>query len=1007
MDYLTVEVYNRRNQNRNSETPPKPYYVVIIDDYSRVKRHDFMKELTENDEDDDEKTELGFSIIIKENMLKNLPSKCNNFIILNDGTSGLLKNSYEDQEKVDFKAEYLPSNVNLMNISKILSNIPIEFEEGISNIPDSISFMEMEKVGKVEQLNILNRWNMNDSTSTLRAEIGVDNQENLIYLDLHEKYHGPHGLIAGTTGSGKSEFIITYVLSMCMNYSPDDISFILIDYKGGGLALAFENKSSGVVLPHLAGTITNLDKAEMDRTLVSIKSEAERRQKLFNDAKDKLGESTMDIYKYQKHFHDGRLEEPVSHLFIICDEFAELKAQQPEFMDDLISIARIGRSLGVHLILATQKPSGVVNDQIWSNTRFRVCLKVQDESDSKEMLKKPDAAHISQAGRFYLQVGYDEVYTLGQSGWCGAKYFPSDKIVKQVDKSINFINDNGMFIKSVQASTGQKVKAQGEQLANILKEIINISDKTGIKSRRLWLDNIPEVILVDEIEEKYDVTHTPYNVEAIIGEYDAPEKQEQGLVKYNLLDDGNTIIYGNDSVEREMLLNAIIYSTCKNYTAKEINYYIVDFGSESLRKFEKLPHVGDINLQDEIEEYNNLFKMIKDEVKKRKRKFADFSGEYKTYINKSQDKLPIIAVILNNYDSIYEADNSLYDLLPDLVRDSERLGIVFILTGNAINSVSYKIAINFKNIYAFKLKDYTDYMSLFNVRNKLTPRDTLGRGIYKTDTIHEFQSASITDDIDDTEFIDNFVDTCISTNEFVAKRIPVLPNIVRYENVKSDKPITLSNIPIGISEKELQVVNIDLLASLGYVISSNKISYTDTLVKSLIDVFNSIPNNITMVLDAYKLLNISSKNYYTDNFDDVIAKLDDYLNTLINQKSNNSGVLLIYGIDKLLNQLEDKEKLYSLIEKIKKYEKIPIIIIDDESKFKTYIYETWFKIFKLSDGIWVGRGISEQSLLKVSSFNRSLNKEIKNNQGYVVQEGMPLLVKFIDFYNKDGDEDEK
>lgn len=276
----------------------------------------------------------------------------------------------------------------MIQISKVLSNIPIEFEVGISHLPDAISFLEMEKVGKVEQLNILNRWNINDSTSSLKAEIGIDEQGDLMYLDLHEKAHGPHGLIAGTTGSGKSEFIITYILSMCINYSPDDISFILIDYKGGGLALAFENKSAGVILPHLAGTITNLDKAEMDRTLVSIDSEVKRRQKMFNEARERLGESTIDIYKYQTFYHDGRLDEPIPHLFIICDEFAELKSQQPEFMDNLISVARIGRSLGVHLILATQKPSGVVNDQIWSNSRFKVCLKVQDENDSREMLKR-------------------------------------------------------------------------------------------------------------------------------------------------------------------------------------------------------------------------------------------------------------------------------------------------------------------------------------------------------------------------------------------------------------------------------------------------------------------------------------------------------------------------------------------------------------------------------------------------------------------------------------------
>ena len=388
--------------------------------------------------------------------------------------------------------------------------------------------------------------------------------------------------------------IITYILSLAMNYSPDDVAFILIDYKGGGLAFAFENKLTGVTLPHLAGTITNLDKAEMSRTLVSIDSEVKRRQELFNIARDQLGESTIDIYKYQKHYHEGRLKDPIPHLFIISDEFAELKSQQPDFMDNLISVARIGRSLGVHLILATQKPSGVVNDQIWSNTKFRVCLKVQDESDSKEMLKKPDAASLKQTGRFYLQVGFDEYFALGQSGWCGAKYFPSEKIQKQVDKSINFISNNGNVIKSIQASNSNasKGEAQGEQLAAVLNEIINVSNTVNKRARKLWLENIPEIILADDIEKKYNVTHTPYNVEATIGEYDAPELQKQGLVKYNYLENGNTIIYGVDGSEKEKLLTTMIYSTAKYHTPDEINFYIMDYGSESLRNVMSLPHIG-------------------------------------------------------------------------------------------------------------------------------------------------------------------------------------------------------------------------------------------------------------------------------------------------------------------------------------------------------------------------------------------------------------------------------
>ena len=232
----------------------------------------------------------------------------------------------------------------------------------------------------------------------------------LFTLDLHQKAQGPHGLVAGMTGSGKSEFIITYILSLAVNYHPDEVAFLLIDYKGGGLAGAFEDKERGIRLPHLLGTITNLDGAMITRSLLAIESEMKRRQRIFNEVKSKTGESSIDIYSYQSLYRNKVLEEPMPHLFIIADEFAEMKQQEPEFMDKLISIARIGRSLGVHLILATQKPSGVVNEQIRSNTKFRVCLKVQDKADSMDMLKRPEAAALKDTGRFYLQVGYDEYY---------------------------------------------------------------------------------------------------------------------------------------------------------------------------------------------------------------------------------------------------------------------------------------------------------------------------------------------------------------------------------------------------------------------------------------------------------------------------------------------------------------------------------------------------------------------------------------------------------------------
>ena len=994
-EYLSMVARVRMESYKDTPSnEQKPYYLIIIDDYDAVKRFSFIKEITEFDNN------IGFSIIILEDSISKLPSKCNNFISLGDKSSDILKNSYGNQEKITFVDE-IDDSIDMMSLARHISNIPIEFAEGSKELPDLISFLEMEGVGKVEQLNVLNRWNSNDSTSSLRAEVGVDDNGDLIYLDLHEKYHGPHGLIAGMTGSGKSEFIITYILSMAVNYSPDDVSFILIDYKGGGLAYAFEDKAQGRVLPHLAGTITNLDKAEMDRTLVSIDSELQRRQKLFNDAREALGESTIDIYKYQRYYKEGRLKEAIPHLFIICDEFAELKMQQPEFMESLISTARIGRSLGVHLILATQKPSGVVNDQIWSNTKFRVCLKVQDAADSKEMLKRPDAASLKQTGRFYLQVGYDEYFILGQSAWGGAKYYPSEKIIKEVDKSINFINDDCEFIKSLQANgSNANLEAQGEQLTSVLNYIISISNQVGKKARRLWLDNIEPVITVSELESKYPYKKNPMEANVILGEIDAPEKQTQSALEYNFLKDGNTLLYGNDSNETEMMLNTLIYSSCKNYSPNDINFYCIDYGSESLSKYEQLPHIGGMVFVGEDEEFTNLLKMLKEEIDTRKKLLAPYGGQIINYNKANSNRLPLKVIIINNYDTLYAEHNEVYDSIPEFVRDSERYGIIFWITGTGVTSIQSKITNSFKNIYAFKLKDISDYAAIFGKRPASTPGEIIGRGLLKDDSMHLFQVASITDQEDVNDYVSKFINSVKASSTNRAKKIPILPENVSYNDIQAYISNT-TNVPVGISKNELEVVRYDFTNSIGNIISANKLIYINNFASSLISVLNNVKGLLLIVIDPNKYLNVKTQNYYTSNFE---ALIDQLIKTIEGYKTNNqivNGLIYIHGFNKVIQSLTDKTKINTLLELLKAYEKINLVIADTPAQIKTYSFEQYFQQnFSTSDGIWIGKGISDQTILHMANIKKENTLNYPNNMGFVINEGTTTLIKTIEFITK-------
>ncbi|MDR2109604.1 MAG: FHA domain-containing protein, partial [Coriobacteriales bacterium] len=432
------------------------YYVVICANCELQHRVRLLSSLAEAREN------RGFSLISVADSIHQLPKECQRIIDLapDDRIAGNKALGYRtalniagtqlgrvfcprDQAVSDlfFATDKALANSACKRLADELASLQLPEPQSLAKLPRSIGFLEMFQVGKPEHLNISGRWQKSNPTYSLAAPLGIGEDGGLVMLDIHENAHGPHGLIAGMTGSGKSELIITWLLSMAISYRPDEVAFVLIDYKGGGLAGAFA--SAGARLPHVAGTITNLEGAAINRSLISIQSELRRRQAAFNRARDIAGLGTMDIYKYQELYRLGLLSEPMPHLLIVSDEFAELKDQQPEFMEQLVSAARIGRSLGVHLVLATQKPSGVVTDQIWSNARFKICLKVADSSDSNEMIKRPDAAELTDAGRFYQQVGYNEYFTQGQSAYAGSRYLPSEQFIPRRDDTVVLIDRIG------------------------------------------------------------------------------------------------------------------------------------------------------------------------------------------------------------------------------------------------------------------------------------------------------------------------------------------------------------------------------------------------------------------------------------------------------------------------------------------------------------------------------------------------------------------------------------
>lgn len=298
-------------------------------------------------------------------------------------------------------------------LARALAPLRVFSPESAVALPSNIRLLDVLGIRDIQQYRAEDIWKSRDPAYLLKAVLGVRRGGQPLVLDLSHTAHGPHGLVAGTTGSGKSEMLQTLVISLALRHHPYDMGFILVDFKGGG---AF---SPLAPLPHVLGLVTNISGNLAERALVALEAEIKRREHLFNQF------HVSDIARYQELFwkQQGQGIEPLPRVVIIVDEFAELVTDYPEFMDGLVRVARVGRSLGIHLILATQSPRGKVSQQIWANSRFRICLRVEDPTESQDMLHRPDAAYLPRMpGRGYLQVGDNEVFELFQVARVASTY---------------------------------------------------------------------------------------------------------------------------------------------------------------------------------------------------------------------------------------------------------------------------------------------------------------------------------------------------------------------------------------------------------------------------------------------------------------------------------------------------------------------------------------------------------------------------------------------------------
>ena len=982
------------NDNQENKSPSyKTHYLIISDEMVRYRNLKIIEKTLESTD------YCGFSCLFFASKINEVPSGCQYFLAYNDETANLLQVEVSDGSFETFTPEYLDDTIDFTECVEKVADIPVVNNLDTTNngsLPEKVGFLEMFNVGNVQQLNVINRWQTSQVVNTLATPIGIDTNGSTLLLDLHEKAHGPHGLIAGMTGSGKSETIVTYILSLSVNYSPNEVQFVLIDYKGGGLAGAFENRKTGVKLPHLVGTITNLDKSSMNRTLVSIKSELQRRQRVFNEEKENLDIATIDIYKYQELVRSGAIKNPMAHLFIICDEFAELKAQQPEFMDELVSAARIGRSLGIHLILATQKPSGVVDEQIWSNSKFKICAKVQTADDSNEMIRKPDAAYIKESGRFYLQVGYDEIFVKAQSGYTGVKYVPQNGAAINNSNSldtITFVDNLGNTIKTVKnEETKKEVKEDlGDELSNVTKYLIECSKAIGYESKQLWLDNITNELYNYPLIEKYQYKETKGAINPIIGEYDDPGNQKQGPVSVNITEKGNLWISGMTGSGKTTLLSTIIYNTIINHATQEVNLFILDLFTENLRVFSKAPQVADVVTSSEHDKISKVIYYLKSEVEKRKKILALNGKSFQSLFQAGQNPFPSLLVVINGYDILYD---SYYDLLDEVlmsvVRDSGRVGINYILTSTG--NIDGKLKNYFSQKIALRFVDPGDYLNVFDNTHNIIPTDTPGRGLVELDDVYEFQVAQMFKEEEFDANLTTIINRLVSIFP-KADGVPNMPKVVSYDNVKNEL-VSLDSVPIGfeLASNCTSFYNFNNLINI--VLYGEPIHGQGFVVGLLKTLKKTLETEVE--INDIKRYSSSFGNLAKSLYGSIVEKKSTDLNAekIIFVVSGYSAIQSYLVKSKKENNDGEIKTLDDLIVASIGSENYKFILFDSANK-KSFDNCEWIDYYDYNRGILLAKDPDEQEIFDIDLSPIDGNLKYNRDIALAIDQGIPTVIKYL------------
>ncbi len=577
-------------------------------------------------------------------------------------------------------------------------------------LPESVTLADLLDIDPLDGEQVMRRWR--ERSHPPRAVVGVA-ADGPYAIDL--RHDGPHLLVAGTTGAGKSELLRTLVASLAISCPPGDLAFLLVDYKGGA---AF---GECVQLPHVVGLVTDLDGHLTSRALTGLEAEIRRRERLLASAR------AADLDAYQRAREDSAREsqadtlEALARLVIVIDEFGTLVDELPGFVEGLISVARRGRSLGIHLVLATQRPAGIVTGDIRANVAMRIALRVADPGDSSDVIGVPDAATLPSLlpGRAIARRAGGSIVRF-QSAQVGRTGDPAGPRVSTLTPG----------------SEPPPKPAAGPDVGQLATALASAADHLGLQPPSPpWQPPLPELVAVADLPGSgAHGPDSPYGV--TIGLIDMPTEQRRDALRIDLGRGEHWLVAGTSGSGKTALLRTLLGQLAAHLD--RVHVYIVEQAGGGLADAGALPHCGAVVGLDEPRRLDRLLQRLSEEVDDRRIRRV---------------RSPRLLVLIDGWAAFADAADTIAHSRPlmtvqRLLRDGPPAGLTVIITGDR-ELLAARVGAYARHRLVLKLADPLDYAAAGIAQRAVPAHCPPGRGILAP-TGHAVQVATPPDSLPQT-----------------------------------------------------------------------------------------------------------------------------------------------------------------------------------------------------------------------------------------------------------------